>query len=217
MIYLFEDRKGRMLQFLKHPIDNKYIKEGILDCEKKNAIPYLNGHYSDAKCILFHKSYTFSQTSLSADFIKQLFLKMGVPVIYFSGDLSNSLFVEQGLLIGNVNSGDMYNNLYLFVQDYKHLGKPNIPLLVYGKKYLLNSLLELQHIICMMLFDKENDCLLNKLDIDGITSAIRSRINEPELMEDKKSLIMWLEHHTYEGKLKVVDVKEYIQKIINQH
>jgi hypothetical protein len=213
MIYLFEDRKVRMQQSM----DSKFIKEGILNCEKENAGFYLKSNYSDAKCILFHKSYTFSQKGLSSDFIRQLFLQMGIPVIYFSGGLNNNLSFKQGLLIGDANSGDMYKNLNLFIKDYKNHGKPNIPLLIYGKKYLLNSLLELQYIINLILFDKKSNDLLNTLEMDDIVSAIRPRINEPELKDFKISLIGWIENHMYEKRIKAADIKNYVQENINKY
>ena len=80
MIYLFEDRKGRMQQYFQEQLDQAFIRESIIDCSLNKLEPYINAHYSDADCILFHKSYQFPSGDILPDNVKDLFLKKEFPL-----------------------------------------------------------------------------------------------------------------------------------------
>jgi hypothetical protein len=217
MIFLFEDRKGRMQQYFKNELNSSYIKEAILECGPNNIEDYINEHFKDAKCILFHKSYSFPNTSMTGEIVKQAFIIKGVPFVYFSGGLNNNLLFEKNTQTGTVNSGDMYNNLIVFIEEFKTKDKVNVPLLIYGKKYLLNSLLGLQHKLNQYLFSLSSNKILDIGEIFKIRQIIESRINENELSGDKTKLIEWIEKHKDKQDLTVQIIKSQIQKLIDRY
>lgn len=196
MIYLFEDRKGRMENYLKDNLDPNLIKQVIIDCQKSELVEYLSSNFSDASAIIFHLSYSFIDDSITYEDVKGHFMKKKIPFVYFSGGLDNNLVIENGIINGNVNSGDMYKNIMTFLEYYQASGEVNIPMLVNGKHYLLNSLLELQSIITSYLFDKRNDEDLTYNDLCEIIELIEARLKERELIEDKAKLLKWLNEET---------------------
>lgn len=190
MIYLFEDRKERMNQCFKGKMDDTIIKVSVFDCEKDGINLYIKDNYSDAKAILFHSSYTFPKNGYTIENVKAAFIEQKIPFIYFSGGLRNNIINET---TANVNSGDMYNNLPEFLDCYKNEKKIVIPLLVYGKRFLINSLLEMQNLITNYFFNKKYNDPIGKNDIDYIVdNIIDISLNLPKLKEDKDDLINWL-------------------------
>lgn len=192
MIYLFEDRKGRMDSFYKASHDSDLIREISIECKKSELIDYLSCNCSDAVVVIFHLSYHFNDVSITNEDVKSFFIEKKIPFVYFSGGLDNSLVRENNIITGNVNSGDLYSNLSTFLNNYASTGQINISLLVNGKEYLLNSLLELQNIITMYLFNKRNDEILTREDIYDITDLVEARLSESELSEDRDKLLKWL-------------------------
>jgi len=192
MIYLFEDRKGRMESYFRDNLDSDLIKQVTIDCEKSKLIEYLKSNFSSATAVIFHLSYSFSDKSISNEDVRGFFVKQKTPFVYFSGGLNSSLVIENDLVNGNVNSGDMYNNISAFLEDFQSRDVVNIPLLVNGQGYLLNSLLELQSIITLYLFDKRNDDYLTKENLDEIIDLVDARFKEEELTTAREKLVRWL-------------------------
>ena len=217
MIYLFEDRKGRMQQYLKEELNSNIIKESIFDCDVNDIDSYIETQYNDAKCILFHKSYSFPQSGITADLVKQKFLSKKIPFVFFSGGVQNNFFKEKDTITGTADSGDMYNNLLCFINEYKLNSRINIPLLLFGKDYLLNSLLDLQNVINKSLFKFNYEYYLNEDELDEIKDAIDSRINEEEFSNDKLKLIAWIDNRLTNPKITVGILKSQIQKLIDKY
>lgn len=217
MIYLFEDRKGRMEQFIKGGIDQRFLKEVVFDCTDENIDAFIEINFKDAVCILFHKSYNFPNRKITSDLVKQIFINKQIPFVYFSGGLNNNVLLDNNIYTGNVDSGDMYNNLDEFLTNYKGQKTPNIPLLVYGKGYLLNSLLELQYKITKKLFTYKDDYILNSDDLDEILDIISPRIMEPELKQDKQKFEDWIENNMYKNKISTIIIKSQLEKLIEKY
>lgn len=217
MIYLFEDRKGRMDQYLEKELDFNHIKVALIDCKKEDLYEYLNKHFSDSKVVLFHSSYLFNDTTITNEDIKKYFKDKKVPFVYFSGGLSNSLIIENGITNANVNSGDMYKNLNHFIKKYNSNNKVNIPILVYGEKYLLNSLLELQTVIGLYLFEISNNQILNNNELYEIIDLVDARLKEEELQEDKMKLRKWLDEEIVKQKLTKKTLVSQIQKLNDKY
>lgn len=207
MIYLFEDRKDRMESYLKDKLDSDFIKQVNIDCQKSELVEYLSSNFSDARAVIFHLSYSFIDDKITHEDVKKYFIEKKTPFIYFSGGLNNSLVVENSVINGNVNSGDMYKNIFAFLEDYKKREEVNVPLLVNGIGYLLNSLLELQNIITLYLFDKRSEENLTETDLYEIIELVEARLKESELSEDKAKLLKWLND---EASQEIVTVKKQI-------
>lgn len=217
MIYLFEDRKGRMDQYLEIELDFTHIQIALIDCDKKGLNEYLDDHFSDSKVVLFHSSYLFNDTTITNGDIKKYFKDKKVPFVYFSGGLSNSLIIENGIINANVNSGEMYRNLNHFIIEYNSTKKVNIPLLVYGQKYLLNSLLELQTVIGLYLFEKPNNEILTSNELYEVIDLVDARLKEEELQEDKIKLRKWLDEEIVKQKLTKKTLISQIQKLNDKY
>jgi hypothetical protein len=213
MIYLFEDRKGRMEQYQKEHLDSGVIKIALIDCQKNDLTNYVIDNFSDSSAIIFHSSYSFNDKNITNEDVKKYFRDKKIPFIYFSGGLNNNLVIENGITNGNVNSGDMYKNLMNFLEVYKSQQRINVALLVYGEKYLLNSLLELQTIISLSLFDKANNLLLSIADFNEIIDLVDARLKEEELKEDKTKLLEWLNSEKGKQKLDKQTLLSQIQKL----
>ena len=214
MIYLFEDRKGRMEAYFKDSLDINIIKIGRLDCKKDELETYLKENFADAVAILFHSSYLFSDKQITNEDVKNYFKTKKIPFVYFSGNMSNNLILENGLLNANVNSGDMYNNLSIFLEEYASYKTINIPKLVYGEKYLINSLMELQTLINMFLFDKTANQFLSENELFEIMDLTEARLKEVEFIDDKTKLLDWLKKGIEKAKIDKQILTDQIQKLI---
>jgi hypothetical protein len=217
MIYLFEDRKGRMDQYLHNDLDSKDIEIALLDCQKENLVEYLSDNFSNSKAIIFHSSYSFNDKNITNEDVKKYFSEKKIPFVYFSGGLNNNLVIENGITNGNVNSEDMYKNLIHFLKNYNLQQKINVPLLVYGQKYLLNSLLELQIMISLYLFDNPNNYILNIQDFNEIIDLVDARLKEDEVKEDKFKLLDWLNIESKKMKLDKLTLLSQIQKLNDKY
>ena len=217
MIYLFEDRKGRMESYFKDHSNSKNITMAIIDCEKDQLFDFLNTVFSNSKAIIFHSSYSFNDKKITNEEIKKFFGMKRIPFVYFSGGLNNNLVIENGVINGNVNSGDMYTNLSYFLQDFETYNRINIPLLVYGRKYLINSLLELQNIITLYLFEENHLQILSNKDFNEIFDLVDARIKEDELKEDKSKLLSWLSFEKEKQTLNKQTLLDQLQKLINKY
>ena len=109
----------------------------------------------------------------------------------------------------------MYQNLFEFIDKYKTTNSVNIPLLIYGKKYLLNSLLELQAVIRLSLFELNNVEKLNANQFFEILDLIDARLKEDELKTDKEDLVNWIKDK--KESLKKERLLSGIQSLINKH
>lgn len=218
MIYIFEDRKGRMNQYYNSKFDTEILKEGIFDCFKDEMNLYINNNFQHADAVLFHKSYTFSNTGISSDDVKNLFFEKKIPFVYFSGGLKNSIILLDGINNGNVNSGDMYNNLSQFLDDYKQTGNVNIPLLIFGNKYLINSLLHMQFIVNSYFIDREMSSILTETDCDFlIDEALDVTLLENEFIKLKNTLAEWIECERNEKQADIKTLMNKIQELIDKY
>lgn len=145
MIYIFDDRSQRrkvnkeklnkfsnVLSFgTIKTIPGKSIEESLIESMNDNP-----------ECIIFHKSYVFDDSNLSYETVREFFNSYDVPVVIFSGGTEKNNKGEKEI---NMNAELMYDNLPFFLEDYVGNGKINLEILVWGKRYQLNTLLILQN------------------------------------------------------------------------
>lgn len=217
MIYLFEDRTGRMEKYQKGSLDTTVLSIGIIDCKREELLEYLQSNFSNAEAVIFHSSYSFADKSITNEEVKRYFWEKRIPFVYFSGGSNNNLVIERGITNGNVNSGDMYNNLTYFSEHFKENGEINVPLLIYGEKYLVNSLLELLTVITLSLFAKPNNQTFTSIDFDEIIDLVDARIKEEELKEDKSKLLEWLRKEKQKLSLDKQTLLSQIQKLTDKY
>lgn len=147
MIYIFDDRAqrckdnedilqafARVVKFRKIDLKQEqsledWFLESMGDCEPE--------------CVIFHKSYVFDEDRVTFDNVRQLFTSsLKIPFVIFSGGTEGC---NKGQTEININADLMYDNLPYFLSDFEANKKINIDILLWGKKYKLNSILHFQN------------------------------------------------------------------------
>jgi len=218
MIYLFEDKEGRMALYMKEGINNSLLTRAVMNCKKDEISQYIDDNFNEADAVLFHVSYSFPQPGVTNDAVREAFLSKGVPFVFFSGGSKNSLSTTpEGIPIADIRSEDMYSHLPGFLEEFKATGKVNIPLLVYGANYLLNSLLKQMEWVNDQLWGLKGDEPLSPSIARTLVSGIRSGMQEDELREDKNALLNFINEHFSSGDLTSDSITAQIQQIIDRH
>ena len=144
MIYIFDDRKQRRS-------DNEEKLSKFSDIVKFDIVKNIPGKpvedcvfdaIIDPECIMFHKSYVFEDNNVNFETIRALFVSLDVPIVIFSGGIEGG---NKGYSEININADVMYENLPYFLADFKENKSPNIDILLWGKRYKLNAILEIQN------------------------------------------------------------------------
>ena len=217
MIYLFEDKEGRMALYLKEGVDSSLLTRAIMNCKRDEINQYIDDNFSDAEAVLFHVSYSFPQPGVTNDAVRNAFLSKGVPFVFFSGGSKNSLSTLKGIPTADIYSKDMYSHLPGFLEEFKATGIVNIPLLVYGKNYILNSLLKSMEWVNDQLWGVKGDEPLPTSIVRNLVSSIQNSIQEDELREDKNALLNFIKGHFSSGVLTSDSIIAQIQQIIDRH
>lgn len=219
MIYLFEDREDRKRQFLGEGFNHSMIQHKPFDCANKNEIvDYVKQNYQDASAVLLHKSYIFENKEYTIDNVISGFkLALNIPVVLFSGGSNSRLIKDGNIITAEINSGIMYKNLTDFLNHYQATNEVCVPILVYGKKYRLNQLLEMQSKIQFYVFDKTYSYVLSPEDNRKINRIILS-VTDYTLSNDIKKLQSWLEEWTKVNKpITVSLLLTQIQNLVNKY
>lgn len=219
MIYLFEDRDDRKKQLMGDSSLHPLVCQKPFDCFNVEDIgDYIINNFSDAKAVLLHKSYSFANSAITTDSVKKEFaFLLDIPVVLFSGGSKSSLIKEGVIITAEVNSGVMYRNLNLFIESYQREGVICIPMLVYGKHYQINQLLEMQAKLYSLLFDKKDDDILksneDRRKIRKIMQII-SDVNDSSLSVDIEKLKNWIKDKDDKNELQISLLKQTVQNLI---
>jgi hypothetical protein len=144
MIYIYDDRAQRRKdnsEKLKNYSDLITFKTIVL-IPGKPVDDCIIDSIENPDYVIFHKSYIFEDKNITFDTIRKLLTSLDVPVVIFSGGLENSNKSNGEI---NINADLMYENLPLFLEDYKNSGRYNVDVLLWGKRYKLNALLQFQN------------------------------------------------------------------------
>jgi hypothetical protein len=214
MIYLFEDRTDRMNNLLTNKLNSELINTETKILISKNELDSFFNSLDNIQALLIHKSYNFPAKTITIEDIKSICKNNGIPIGLFSGGSTNAI-IDENLVM--CNSGDFYSNLNLFLTDFKNNSKVNLPLLVFGKSYIINELKQLQIAV-----SKKN---IQKIDVDVLSlklvrNDIETYLSAPELKEDKNKLIKWIELKIEEkksvnSKIILSQIKKLIEKYAN--
>ena len=144
MIYIFDDR-------IQRRNDNQEKLSDFSDIVKFDIVKNIPGKSEedcvfdaiiDPECIMFHKSYVFEDNNVNFETIRALFVSLDVAIVIFSGGIEGG---NKGYSEININADVMYENLPYFLADFKENKSPNIDILLWGKRYKLNAILEIQN------------------------------------------------------------------------
>lgn len=196
MIYIYDDRNTRRndnAERLKNFSDIVVFKTIYL-IPGKQVEEIITESIENPECIIFHKSYAFEDNNVSFETVRDWFTDLGIPVVIFSGGTEGC---SNGNSIININADLMYNNLPLFLEDFRSNGKMNIDVLLWGERHLLNAMLQFQSKFAIEYFI-ENSLDDNIDNIVGIKRTITQRCHnlksfgESLISEiDKYSQISW--------------------------
>ena len=219
-IYLFEDRQSRMNQLLPEIDNYPLLRHSIFQCPaNKKLSDYIKENYSDAAAFLMHKSYQFGNDSFTIDLVKnEVVSTFNNPFVIFSGGLNNNIYEEKGIIMADINSGELYKNLPLFHDTYYQSQKINIPLLVYGKNYLKHILLGIQYTINTKLISYDKKAILDYDIKDEIHDEIREIIGtdfDSEIKENIRTIDEML-GNSYNN-LTAETLLHKLQSIINRY
>lgn len=217
MIYLFEDKEGRKAKYIQGTIDDSVLKSAIMNCSKDELEAYIDDNFKDADAVLFHVSYVFPKAGLTNDLVKDTFIKRGVPFVYFSGGSQCSISRNNDIMTADVRSEEMYRNLSDFVNEYKNNASINLPLLVYGKGYLMNSLLKIMELVNAALWKYDRTQSIGTMELMRIKSIITSRMQESELQLEKESLLNFIDSQRVLGTLTPDSIISELQTIIDKY
>lgn len=216
MIYLFEDREDRKQQFLGDNINHPLICQNSFDCSNVDEIAnYIKNNYHDAKVVLLHKSYDLGKKEFTIENIKNGFKTvLGIPVVLFSGGSNSSIIKEGDIVTAEINSGVMYQNLNFFAEIYQKDGVICIPILVYGKYYRINQLLEIQAKMNDFLFDRHVNDTIQQSDIRKLNKILND-IAESSISEGIGILKSWIEKNR--ETLKIERLQKAVQQLIKKY
>lgn len=145
MVYIFDDRAYRreenrerlrkytdLIRFeTVKTVPNKPIEDCIFDTVIESP-----------ECIIFHKSYVFTDNAVNFESIRTIFISFGVPIVIFSGGTEGVNRKENEI---NINADLMYNNLPYFLENLRINKEININVLLWGERHKLNALLEFEN------------------------------------------------------------------------
>ncbi len=221
MIYLFEDRDDRKQQLLGEEGLHALVCQKPFDCSYSEDVgDYILNNFSDAEVVLLHKSYRFANKNVTTDCVKEAFKTLDIPVVLFSGNSRSSLIKDDAGTTAEINSVVMYRNLNLFMSFYQQTEEVCIPILVYGKYYKINQLLEMQAKLFFLLFDRKDEDVL-KPDIDGKIirkiMQIIGDVNDSSLSADVEKLKKWTNETINNDGLQIGRLKQSIQNLIKRY
>jgi hypothetical protein len=180
----------------------------------KNELDSFFNSLDNIQALLIHKSYNFPTKDITIEDIKSICKNKGIPIGLFSGGTSNAI-IDENLVM--CNSADFYSNLNLFLTEFDNNNKANLPLLAFGKRYIINELKQLQIAVSKKIIQK-ND--VDVLSLKLIRNDIETYLSAPELEDDKNKLTKWIEseineNKTIDSKIILGQIKKLIDKYAN--
>lgn len=185
--------------FLKEitPEEFKQIKSSI----KIGDITFFNEY----NLIITHKSaFTLNEQDLLSS--------IGKPIIYFSGGISQSFYLEYPFPCLHINSSDFYSiNLMEFLNYVKETGEIEMLILQFGAKWKLNLLLNTRDKIKQLLYKNvEKDLYPEDLDAifnDKLIETIVSKQLKEYIYQLQKNGLMWSEVNKMEQILSDINIE----------
>ena len=220
MIYLFEDRKDRMLNLLGENIldfEDVLVSDIVINIEKENLLSFFNS-LTDLDVVILHKSYAFTDKNITPDSIKEIIKKLNKKFVLFSGGSDNAIIDDNEITL---NSGTLYKNLYFFIQNYRNNEDANLVYLVFNNQseYLKHQIKKYQNNVMSKIL-KLNDASSKELfhkTFDSIKDSLDDFLITYEFSEDKKKLTKYLEKKIEEKDFNHKILFEQIQKMISKY
>lgn len=215
-IILIEDRIVRKELFMdRSQIDlSKYsfLKEITAEEFKLVKSSVKNGDISffeDYYLIITHKSaFTLNEQDILAS--------IGKSIIYFSGGISQSFYLEYPFPCLHINSSEFYStNLIDFLNYINETGEIEMLILQFGTKWKLNLLLNTRHKLKQLLYKNvENE--LYPEDFDGVfndklLSILVSNQLKDGISKLQKNGLMWSEVNVMEMILSDINAEIIMQ------
>ena len=196
-IILIEDRIIRKELFLERSAIDlsqySFLSEITAQEFKQLKLDINNGDYmsflGEFDLIITHKSaFTLNQQDVLAS--------IGKSIIYFSGGISQSFYLEYPFPCLHINSSDFYsNNLMIFLNDIKDNRKIEMLILQFGTKWKLNLLLSTRDKIKQLLYKNFMMDLFpedfNDIFNDKLLTLLSSNQLKSNILKIRESGLMW--------------------------
>lgn len=196
MIYLFDDVAYRVNNMVSLELkDNPIIQFSQFNCPDRTGVEnYIDQTFVHPDAILLHNTYKVKEKGITPEQIKSLFIKRKIPFAFFSGGTEvGNYFKESNVDTANINASRMYDNLELFLEDFKKKNAISFPVLIFGSEYIKIESLELLKAVTIYLANRNENDRLEKRDREDIVEFLVGPIIKNELFnEDKKRLLDWL-------------------------
>ncbi len=190
MIYLFEDRKDRMFSFFQGDLNKYPINlSQVIDSNEKD-LPDFFSKLKPFDAVFIHKSYIFSNKGTTIEHLRSIVKNdLDKYFVLFSGGTDNAIVDNKEAIM---NSGTFYNNLILFLDNYKEENKIKLPLLVYGpNKYIKNQLRQFQNSVFTKLFLMDERSSYEKI-LKKVLNDLETILVAEEVTKEKEKLGRWI-------------------------
>jgi hypothetical protein len=217
MIYLFEDRRDRMLDYLGQELNNENINEAKFIVPIGQSIDeYIVNVFKDARTIIFHKSYRFPDSSITIEQVVDSFKKniKTCQFVLFSGSIEtgNYYLESNNQYFLNINSAIMYSNLEYFIHDYTFTGNVDVRKLLFAENVEKNEILSFFNIAMMVIHGYSEDCeTISFYDIEDFIFA--RTIMDNELLIIKEKII---ERYSESNQINKSELAKYINELVNE-
>ena len=218
MIYLFEDRKDRMTDYLGQELNNENIIESTFIVPADLTIEeYIVKEFSDAKAIIFHKSYRFPDSKVTITGVIDAFNKKlkDCQFVLFSGSIEtgNYYLASNSQYFLNVNSAIMYSNLNFFIISIISTGIIDVRTLLFADKVQKNELLTFFN-NTMLLLNSYPDTVETISYADFDDYVLTRTLKDKELQPLKKAI---LDRYSESSQINKMEMTIYITNLVNDY
>jgi hypothetical protein len=218
MIYLFEDRKDRMIDYLGHELINENIRESkFIVPEGQTINEFILQDFKDAQAIIFHKSYRFPDSNITITQVFDSFKKNlnNCQLVSFSGSVEtgNYYIDSNNQYFLNINSAIMYSNLKYFMDEFTVTGKVDVRKLLFAENVKKNELLSFYNNAMMVIHSYPKDS-------QTIFYADFEDFVLERSLRDKELLVIKEEFKKQYGDSNQININElitYINEIVNDY
>lgn len=216
-IILIEDRIIRKELFLERS-EIDLSQYGFLKEISAQELKQLKHDINFGKDLSFLSEFDLIITHKSAFSLNQqdVLSSMGKSIVYFSGGISQSFYLEYPFPCLHINSSDFYSeNLIVFLNNIKDNGQIEMLILQFGIKWKLNLLLSTRDKIKQLVYKYVNVDLFaedfSEIFTDKLLTIISSIQLKDDIAEIREFGLMWNEVE------KINNVLERLNQEINNN
>ncbi len=223
-IAIVEDRIGRLDHFAQFDLNNCKSVSIITGSDFDNLILSLEGKNTNIldqyNCIATHRSALSNEIR---DIIKEYCKIKKIPLIFFSGGITSSVFKDIDFPFLHINSKDFYSmNLKWFIESCDQTNQINLLILQFGQNWKLSILLNLRNHIAVsqskqiIKIEYPNTIIEDKELIRRVSDLQINSLIKPDLLSEKTASILTSNAYATISFEQIQEVKNVINRLINE-